>query len=135
MDEPRPNFDAKKIEILASVEPGLRRRFCQFLGVSRSSFYQPPEPNAKDAAAGNLEAAHLEHPFYGVRRLSLHLGWSAKKTRPGSATEPASSYRRLPSAGVIVRVRPKRRRRRISSANTPFSKMPAGPKTAKTTAV
>lgn len=26
-------------------------------------------------------AAHEEHPFYGVRRLALHLGWSQKKAR------------------------------------------------------
>lgn len=28
-----------------------------------------------------LYAAHVEHPFYGVRRLALHLGWSQNKTR------------------------------------------------------
>ncbi len=28
-----------------------------------------------------LLAAHAEHPFYGVRRLALHLGWSQNKTR------------------------------------------------------
>ena len=28
-----------------------------------------------------LKAAHAQHPFYGVRRLAIHLGWSQKKTR------------------------------------------------------
>ena len=28
-----------------------------------------------------LQQAHREHPFYGTRRLALHLGWSRKKTR------------------------------------------------------
>jgi putative transposase len=28
-----------------------------------------------------LQAAHEAHPFYGVRRLALHLNWSANKTR------------------------------------------------------
>jgi transposase InsO family protein len=28
-----------------------------------------------------LLAAHMEHPYYGVRRLALHLHWSIKKTR------------------------------------------------------
>jgi transposase InsO family protein len=28
-----------------------------------------------------LLAVHEEHPFYGVRRLALHLGWSQKKAR------------------------------------------------------
>lgn len=28
-----------------------------------------------------LLAVHAQHPFYGVRRLALHLGWSQNKTR------------------------------------------------------
>lgn len=28
-----------------------------------------------------LYAAHVEHPFYGVARLAIHLGWSETKTR------------------------------------------------------
>lgn len=28
-----------------------------------------------------LRAAHAEHPFYGVARLAIHLGWSEVKTR------------------------------------------------------
>lgn len=28
-----------------------------------------------------LCAAHVEHPFYGVARLAIHLGWSESKTR------------------------------------------------------
>ena len=85
---------------MASVEPGLRRRFCQLMGVPPSSFYRRPEPNAKDAAAvSDLEAAHSEHPFYGVRRLALRLGRSANKTR---------RIRNL--AGIVIPVAAKRRR-------------------------
>jgi putative transposase len=32
-------------------------------------------------AIGQLQAAHEQHPFYGVRRLAIHLGWSQNKTR------------------------------------------------------
>lgn len=28
-----------------------------------------------------LRKAHTEHPFYGVARLAIHLGWSEMKTR------------------------------------------------------
>lgn len=35
--------------------------------------------DALDVAA--ILAAHQEHPFYGVERLALHLGWSQVKTR------------------------------------------------------
>ena len=28
-----------------------------------------------------LQAAHFAHPFYGVRRLAIHLGWSENKAR------------------------------------------------------
>ncbi len=31
--------------------------------------------------AALLRQAHFEHPFYGTRRLALHLGWSRKKAR------------------------------------------------------
>ena len=48
-------------------------------------------------------AAHEEHPFYGVRRLALHLGWSQKKVR---------RIRTL--AGVVI-VRPGKKRRSSSA--------------------
>lgn len=28
-----------------------------------------------------VQQTHVEHPFYGVRRLAIHLGWSENKTR------------------------------------------------------
>lgn len=50
-----------------------------------------------------MQAAHTDHPFYGVRRLALHLHWSQKKarrirmlsgiviTRPGKKPKHATS--------------------------------------------
>jgi transposase InsO family protein len=32
-------------------------------------------------AVSELALAHEEHPFYGVRRFALHLGWSENKAR------------------------------------------------------
>jgi len=32
-------------------------------------------------AVAELQAAHAEHPFYGVERLAIHLGWGQAKTR------------------------------------------------------
>ena len=50
-----------------------------------------------------LLGVHEEHPFYGVRRLALHLGWSQKKVR---------RIRTL--AGVVI-VRPGKKRRSSSA--------------------
>lgn len=51
--------------------------------VCRTGYYRKPSAqkskDARDAAA--LRAAHAEHPFYGVTRLAIHLGWSEMKTR------------------------------------------------------
>ena len=33
------------------------------------------------AAVAALQEANTEHPYYGVRRLAIHLGWSIHKTR------------------------------------------------------
>jgi transposase InsO family protein len=53
------------------------------LRVSRSSYYEQPKAlRARDEqAVRELQAAHFEHPFYGVRRLAIHLGWSQHKAR------------------------------------------------------
>lgn len=53
------------------------------LGVSRTSYYSPRTTRAKldQEAVEQLRLVHEEHPFYGVARLSIHLGWSEQKTR------------------------------------------------------
>jgi putative transposase len=53
------------------------------LRVCRTRYYRKPATQqAKDAVdIAALRAAHAEHPFYGVERLALHLGWSEGKTR------------------------------------------------------
>lgn len=49
-------------------------------------------------------AAHHEHPFYGVRRLALHLGWSQVKVR------------RIRTLACITIVRPGKKRRSSSAS-------------------
>ena len=65
------------------VEPRWRRHFAARLGVSRTHYYRTATTrqtkDARNVAA--LRAAHAEHPFYGVERLAIHLGWSEVKTR------------------------------------------------------
>jgi len=53
------------------------------LRVGRTSFYKPKTRRSKadELAMEQLLAVHKDHPFYGVRRLSLELGWNPKKTR------------------------------------------------------
>lgn len=53
------------------------------LGISSSSYYHKPTVLSKrdEIAIAQLTAVHNEHPFYGVRRLAIHLTWSEKKTR------------------------------------------------------
>ncbi len=65
------------------VEPRWRKQFAATLGVSRTHYYRTTtKQQAKDAVAvAALRAAHAEHPFYGVTRLAIHLGWSEAKAR------------------------------------------------------
>lgn len=53
------------------------------LRLSRTSYYvRPTKQKSSDSqAVAALRAAHEQHPFYGVERLALHLGWNKKKTR------------------------------------------------------
>lgn len=50
-----------------------------------------------------LQTAHAEHPFYGVRRLALHLNWSQKKTRRirslAKIVIPRANKKRRPGKG------------------------------------
>jgi len=71
------------------------------VGVGRTSLYdQPTVRKHKDTQAVlELKAAHAEHPLYGVRRLSLHLGWSENRARRirrlanVNAIRPRNKYR------------------------------------------
>lgn len=71
------------------------------IGVSRTSLYDRPTRLAtKDQQAiQELQAAHAQHPLYGVRRLALHLGWRENKTRrirrlsSATAARPHRKYR------------------------------------------
>ncbi len=51
--------------------------------MSRTRYYRKPtKQQAKDVLdVAALCAAHAEHPFYGVERLAIHLGWNQKKAR------------------------------------------------------
>lgn len=53
------------------------------LKVDRTSFYRPAKirNNTDKISIEQLLAVHHQHPFYGVRRLAIHLGWSQNKTR------------------------------------------------------
>jgi transposase InsO family protein len=53
------------------------------LRVNRTSWYRPASKQqlADTVAIEQLQAVHEQHPFYGVRRLAIHLGWSENKTR------------------------------------------------------
>ncbi len=68
---------------MTEVEPGWHKHFAAILGISRTSYYRPRtvQLQADQLAAAQLQAVHSEHPFYGVRRLAIHLGWSHNKTR------------------------------------------------------
>ncbi len=74
--------------------------------MSRTHYYRTAtKQQARDAPdVAALRAVHLEHPFYGVARLAIHLGWSEAKTR---------RIRNL--AGVVVPTASKKRRYKRSS--------------------
>lgn len=89
--------------MLDEVDPGWRSHFAAILGIGRTSYYHPPTVQAtKDKlAVVTLTATHRTHPFYGVRRFALHLGWSENKAR---------RIRKL--AGIVVPTAAKRHRYR-----------------------
>lgn len=74
--------------------------------ISRTHYYRKATrqryKDTEDIAA--LLAVHAEHPFYGVERLAIHLGWSEVKTR------------RIRNLTGITIVRPSNKHRRSSSA-------------------
>jgi transposase InsO family protein len=83
------------------------------LRVSRTRCYRTPtkqqNKDASDVAA--ILAAHQEHPFYGVRRLALHLGWSQKKARrirtlASITIAPPGKQRRSSSAPAEIAAAP-----------------------------
>lgn len=82
--------------------------------MSRTHYYRrPTKQRAKDEQdIVTLRAAHAEHPFYGVRRLALHLGWSQNKAR------------RIRSLAGIIIARPGNKRRRSSSAPAEIAAAP-----------
>jgi hypothetical protein len=77
------NAEVKKLAILEEVEPGRRKQFACVLKLCRTHYYRTPtRQRARDALdIALLCTAHAEHPFYGVERLAIHLGWNQKKAR------------------------------------------------------
>ena len=53
------------------------------LGISHGSHYDPPIVRAArdQKAVETVRRVHDAHPFYGVERLAIHLGWSQDKAR------------------------------------------------------
>lgn len=73
----------------------------------RTTYYRrPSKQQVKDVPdVATLRQAHFEHPFYGTRRLALHLGWSRKKARrirtlAGVVIDPPCKKRRAGKSGA-----------------------------------
>lgn len=51
--------------------------------MAKSTYHDhPAQLSVRDnQAVAEIRQAHFEHPFYGTRRLALHLGWNRKKAR------------------------------------------------------
>ncbi len=81
------------------------------LDIPKSTYYDQPSVlrTRDELAAAELSHVHADHPFYGVERLALHLGWSEKKVR---------RIRNL--AGIMVpRASKKRRHGKLVAAEIP----------------
>ena len=93
------------------MEPGWRSHFARALGVARGSYYSPAKRQLErdSVAVIDIKKAHTEHPYYGVRRLALHLSWSRNKTR------------RIRSKAEISVSAPSKRRRTGSSEASEIS--------------
>lgn len=77
------------------------------MGISRSSYYDPPVIQAKrdEEAITELLTVHTENPLYGVKRFQDALGWSANKARrirtlAGVTITRPSKKRRTNGAGI-----------------------------------
>ena len=84
------------------------------LCVCRTNYYRRPvKQRAKDELdIAALRAAHAEHPFYGVERLAIHLGWNQKKAR------------RIRTLAGITIARPGNKRRHSNSAPAEIAAAP-----------
>lgn len=79
------------------------------VGIGRTALYDraTKRPTKDRQLIAELKAAHSQHPLYGVRRLSLHLGWSENKTRRIRrlsgvvAVRPRNTYRGSKSKAEI----------------------------------
>ena len=80
------------------------------LGVGRTRLYVEPHRLAKrDAAAtAQLQAVHHDHPYYGVERLAIHLGWSEAKARRirnlAEITIPIASKKRRTGKATVPEI-------------------------------
>ena len=65
------------------VPLGCKSEFSLVLSVSRTSLYRQctKQSEQDDKDATRLQLAHAQNPYYGVRRLSVVLGWGQNKTR------------------------------------------------------
>lgn len=95
---------------MEEVDPGWRTQIARALRVCRTNYYRTPTTRkVRDAeAVAALRAAHTEHPFYGVERLAIHLGWNQKKAR---------RIRTL--AGIVVPTASKKHRLQPRTAEIP----------------
>lgn len=66
------------------IEKISTQRQCELLGLSRSSYYYVPEPvctNERDLAIMRaIDELHLEHPYFGYRRLTSHIDYCLSST-------------------------------------------------------
>ena len=65
------------------MDSGCKSEFASLLKVGRTSLYHKyhKQKERDGESISKLMAAHLKNPRYGVRRLSIELGWSEDKTR------------------------------------------------------
>jgi putative transposase len=84
---------------LDEVDPGWLAHYAKTLGVDRTGYYRTPSRRLRlnVNAIEQIRLAHDDHPYYGVRRLSIHLNWSINKTR-----------RARTLAGIVVASRSKK---------------------------
>lgn len=68
---------------MAEAQPGWKKHFATFLGISRTSLYVPAvaQDLRDEADLSSILGVNADHAGYGYRRIQLELLWSAHKTK------------------------------------------------------
>ena len=112
-------------EMVEPCFPGLSVRVqCELLGLHQSSYYYDPSPESPENLRLMLEMdrLHLEHPVYGIPRITAWLrrqGWKINRKRVVRLMQI------MDLEAIYPRGSTDRKSTRLNSSHIPLSRMPS----------